>query len=127
MTSAVDLRLLADVNISPVTVKALQEADWDIVRVTDDLPADTPDLTILKHARRTGRTIVTQDLDFSDLLVLEERDQPSLVTVRISDPSPEVITRRLLAVLPKIQEDLEEGVAVTINDQSTRIRTLPIS
>ncbi|MEH1831469.1 MAG: DUF5615 family PIN-like protein [Nostoc sp.] len=47
-----DIKLLADMNISPQTVAALQGEGWDIIRVSDVLPATTSDLEILEFARR---------------------------------------------------------------------------
>lgn len=127
MSSESELRLLADVNISPLTVEALREAGWNAIRITDERPADTADARILQFARREKRIVVTQDLDFSDLVALGGHEQPSLITIRVSDPAPETVTSRLLSVLPRIQEDLRTGVAVTIDDESIRVRFLPIS
>ncbi|WP_298915798.1 DUF5615 family PIN-like protein [uncultured Nostoc sp.] len=45
------MKLLADMNISPQTVAALQGEGWDIIRVSDVLPATTSDLKILEFAR----------------------------------------------------------------------------
>ena len=127
MTSNPEFRLLADVNISPLTVESLRSAGWNAVRVTDDLPPDTPDAEILRFARQQERIIITQDLDFSDLLALGGHTHPSLITVRVSDPAPQIVSDRLLSVLPHIQEDLRTGAAVTVDDESIRVRLLPIS
>lgn len=59
------LRLLADMNISPQTVEALQREGWDIIRVSQELPADASDEEILEFARQAERVVVTQDLDTS--------------------------------------------------------------
>ena len=76
------LRLLADMNISPKTVDALRQRGWDIIRVSEILPMDAEDEEILDLARREGRVVITQDLDFSALLALGGYDRPSLVTFR---------------------------------------------
>ena len=120
------LRLLADMNISPITVQALTEAGWDTIRVSARLPDDSSDETILSYAADEDRVVCTQDLDVSDLLALTGRDRPSLVTVRISNPAPEIVTSRLLRVLPTVVDDLEEGCVVTIEEETVRVRTLPI-
>lgn len=41
------LRFLADMNLSPMTVAALQQEGWDIVRVSALLPATASDAEIL--------------------------------------------------------------------------------
>jgi len=59
------LRLLANMNISPDTVDALEGQGWDIIRVPQILPINAPDLEVLQYARREEMVLITQDLDFS--------------------------------------------------------------
>ena len=121
-----NLRFLADVHISPLTVAALKLQGYDILRSTDLLLATAADVDILELARVEGRIIITQDLDFSMLIAVGKYNQPSLVTLRLSSAKPDVITQRLLEVLPQLEEELTQGSALTIDDNSVRIRKLPI-
>ena len=50
-----NLRFLADVHISPLTVAALKLHGYDILRSTDLLPATAADIDILELARVEGR------------------------------------------------------------------------
>jgi len=120
------LRLLANRTISPKTVEALQQHGWDILRVSQVSPVNASDQEILELARREGRVVVTQDLDFSALLALGGYHHPSLITLRLGVSDPEMMTRRLLEVLPRLEERLEEGCAVTIEEIAVRIRRLPV-
>lgn len=120
------MRLIADVHISPLTVAALKVQGYDIVRTTDLLPATAADAEILELARVQGRVILTQDLDFSMLVALGNYGLPSLITLRLSSVKPDLVTQKLLDVLPTVETELTEGAAVTINDDSVRIRKLPI-
>jgi len=120
------VRILVDMNISPTTVDALRQAGWDALRVSECLPVNAPDGEILEMARREGRVLITQDLDFSALLALSGYTQPSLITLRLSTSDPETIGSKLLALLPTFQERLTGGVAITVDDASVRIRGLPI-
>ena len=121
-----NLRFLADVHISPLTVAALKFQGYDILRSTDLLPATAADIDILELARVEGRIIITQDLDFSMLIAVGKYNQPSLVTLRLSSAKPDAIAQRLLEVLPQLEEELTQGSALTIDDNSVRIRKLPI-
>ena len=121
------LRFLVDMNLSPKTVTNLQQQGWDVLRVSQVLPMDAEDSEILKFAHQQNRVIITQDLDFSSLLALGGYEKPSLITFRLSVPDPETITRKLLEILPHIENRLAQGCAVTINDRNVRIRPLPIS
>jgi predicted nuclease of predicted toxin-antitoxin system len=119
-------RFLAGMNISPKTVQALRQQGWDIVRVPELLPVNSTDAEILDFARHEQRVVVTQDLDFSALLALGGHDRPSLVTLRLSVSDPETVTRRLLEVLPRTEQMLQEGCVVTVDEVSVRVRKLPI-
>ncbi len=70
------LKLLADMNLSPLTVAALKADGYDIARVSSLLPATTADSVILHLARQQEMVIVTQDLDFSTLLASGISHQP---------------------------------------------------
>lgn len=120
------LRFLADMNISPKTVRLLREQGWDILRVSEVLPASAKDLEVLAFARQERRVVITQDLDFSVLLALSGCSHPSLVTLRLPFPEPETVIRRLLEVIPQVESFLLRGCAVTVEESAIRIRRLPI-
>lgn len=120
------MRLLADMNISPLTVERLRGQGFDIVRVKEILPANAPDRIVLELARSEGRVLISQDLDFSRMLALENRTSPSLITIRMTNCDPESIAERLLMVFPVIGDRLASGYAVTVNDHNIRLRPLPI-
>ncbi|MBU6228698.1 MAG: DUF5615 family PIN-like protein [Synechococcales bacterium] len=120
------LRLLADVHISPLTVEALRSQGYDIVHTIDVLPATASDAEILELARVEGKVVLTQDLDFSMLVALSNYGLPSLITLRLSSAKPDVVAQRLLDVLPTMEIELTEGAAITISDDSVRVRKLPI-
>jgi predicted nuclease of predicted toxin-antitoxin system len=120
------LRFIADMNLSPLTVDALAAEGVDIVRVSSLLPANASDENILGLARQQGCVVITQDMDFSALLALGGYDQPSLVTLRLLNTDPDVVTQRLRQVLPQVEAALRCGCAVTVEDHAVRVRQLPI-
>ncbi len=120
------IRLLADVHISPKTVADLQKQGYEIMRSSEFLPANAPDINILEFARTENWVVLTQDLDFSMLVALSRYSQPSLITLCLSSAKPDIVTQKLLEVLPQIEEALQEGSAITIQDESIRIRKLPV-
>jgi len=64
------MRLLADMHISPLTVEALRTWGHDVVRVNEVMAADAADEQIVELALQQRRTILTQDLDFSEIIAL---------------------------------------------------------
>lgn len=119
------LHFLTDMNISPQTVRVLQDCGYSIIRVSEILPANSADLQILSRAKQDHLIVVTQDLDFSTLVALGGQIVPSLVTIRMSDSSPEKVAERLLQVLPEIKEILPLGYSIIIADTHHRLRKLP--
>ncbi len=120
------LRFIADMNVSPKTVHDLQVQGWNIIRLPQVLPINTADADILVWARQENRVIITHDLDFSQLVALSGYRYPSLITLRLSTAEPDWVTQRLLEILPDVEELLDNGGAVTIEDDKMRVRQLPI-
>jgi len=120
-------RLLADLNISPLTVALLRHEGWDIARTSEFLPATATDEELLVLARKDRRAIITHDLDFSALLALQGHSQPSLITLRLASGDPVDVARRLIAVTMVLAEALSQPCAVTIEDLKVRVRELPIA
>jgi predicted nuclease of predicted toxin-antitoxin system len=124
MTST--LHFVADMNLSPLTVNALRKDGWDIVRVSGFIPVDATDDEILVWARGQNRILITQDLDFSTLLAVKGFSRPSLITLRLSNTDPDMVTSRLKSIIALVGPALREGSAVTVDDRNVRIRRLPI-
>lgn len=120
------MRFIADMNISPLTVQALRVAGYDICRVSEILPQTASDHTILTYARNHDYVIITQDLDFSALLAIGRHAKPSVISLRISSADPSNVTEKLLSVMPRYDMELNQGCAISVEDNFCRIRTLPI-
>ena len=120
------LRYLADMNLSPQTVHALQTDGIDIIRVSEVLAVTTKDIDILVYARQEKRVIITQDLDFSTLVAIGGYAEPSLVTLRLVTSDPITVTQLLRRILPQVATALQEGSAITVDERTVRIRSLPI-
>ena len=52
-----NLRFLADMNISPLTVAHLKDRRWDILRVSEVMDQSTKDLVILGYAREYDKIL----------------------------------------------------------------------
>jgi len=121
------MRLLADLHISPSTVSFLRSHGHDILRATSVLPPTADDTDIIAYAAQESRTIITQDLDFSAIIALTRSSAPSLISLRLSSSRIEYVNAVLLKILPTLEQDVLDGMIVTIEDSRVRRRTLPIS
>lgn len=120
-----DVKFIADVNISPITISSLNEAGYDIRRVTKFLPPNSSDVEIINLAVKMDFTIITQDLDFSDLIAQSTLTKPSLITIRTENPSPINVTNILLNLFPLIEDDLKIGSLISVNEKNYRVRRIP--
>lgn len=120
------MQFLADMNISPKTVEALRQYGWDIIRVSQFLSVNASDQEILEYARQEDRIVITQDLDFSMLLALGGYNRPSLITLRLVVSDPDVVTCKLLEIVPRFEQISQEGCTLTIEDVVVRVHKLPI-
>jgi predicted nuclease of predicted toxin-antitoxin system len=121
------MKLLADLHISPRTVTYLKSLHHDVVRVSDIMPVTSSDEQIVSWAREQGRVILTQDLDFTNIIALSGQTTPSLITLRLSSSRIEYVNERLSRILPEIEIPIDTGLLVTVDDESIRKRTLPVA
>jgi predicted nuclease of predicted toxin-antitoxin system len=120
------MKLLADLHISPRTVAFLRTLGHEVVRADAILAKTASDEEILAAARDSGRSVLTQDLDFSAIVALSGARTPSLITLRLGSSRVEHVNEVLERVLPQIEEDLVRGSAVTVEEGAIRRRALPI-
>jgi len=117
---------LANMNISPITVEALRNHGWDIIRVSEVMDEKSKDIDVLVYAQKQNKVVITQDLDFSQILALRGYAKPSLINLRLENASPDFVTARIIDVVSSMEKELEEGVVVTVDETSARYKNLPI-
>jgi len=121
------MRLLADMHIAPRTVDHLRALGHDILRISELLPPTASDAVIVSRAGEEGRTVLTQDLDFSAIVALGGLTAPSLIVLRLASSRIEHVNAVLERTLPGLERDVLEGVVVTIEEDRIRRRRLPVS
>ena len=94
--------------------------------MSDVLSGSARDRDILSFARDRTLILITQDLDFSALLAVSGHTRPSVITLRLEEPRPHLVTLRLVEVIAALGSQLEEGVVASVDKSSVRYRTLPI-
>jgi len=120
------VRFLADMNISPRTVRILTDAGYDVVRVGDVMSPSASDAAVLAYARRSARVVITQDMDFSALLALSGHASPSVISLRLSSADPAGVAARLVSVMSRYETELTQGCAISVGDDVSRLRRLPV-
>lgn len=121
------MKFIADIHISYLTVLELQASGYQIDKITRYIAADANDLEIIQLALREQAIIVTQDLDFSSLIAQSGLGRPSIISLRIGNAKPSVVSKLLKEVIPLIEKALIDGAIVSVDENSFRIRKLPIN
>ncbi|MFN6565616.1 DUF5615 family PIN-like protein [Dendronalium sp. ChiSLP03b] len=120
------MKFLADMGISLRTVFWLRSGGYDVVHLRDEGLQKLPDDEILIKARTEGRILLSIDLDFAQLLAVSRDSLPSVILFRLGNENYDAINERLMQVLRECQEDLEVGAIISVNNETFRVRRLPI-
>jgi hypothetical protein len=81
----------------------------------------------LEFARQHTFVLVSKDTDFGEPLARQCTGAPSFVLVRTYEPmTPNDQTAVLVANLPRLYDDLDQGAIVMIERSRRRVRRLPV-
>ena len=120
------MRFLADMGISPATVRDLREQGYPAIHLMEEDLARLADAQILLKARREQRIVLTSDLDFGELLAAGQYELPSVIIFRLQDMRPGNVNRHLKQILSQHAASLERGAVLSVTERRTRVRALPI-
>lgn len=116
------MKFKIDENLPIEVANLLDEAGHDAMTVSDQYLVGSPDTDIASICQREDRTLVTLDLDFSDIRVYPPDEFPGLVVLRLRrQDKPRVLTliRRIIPVLS--QEPLNQHLWI-VDENKIRIR-----
>jgi predicted nuclease of predicted toxin-antitoxin system len=98
----------------------------DAKRLLEENLERLPDLDILEKARLERSIVLTNDLDFGDLLAASGAGLPSVILLRLDDMRPDNVNRYLSTVINRYAGELDKGAIISVSDQNIRVRRLPI-
>ncbi|WP_119071550.1 DUF5615 family PIN-like protein [Aggregatilinea lenta] len=120
------MKFLADMAIAQSTVTWLREQGHAVMHVRDEGMQRADDTAILAKAHAEDQIVLTLDLDFGYLMAASGAALPSVIIFRLGNETANVITKRLEDVLTCCEADLLTGSIIAVDDETVRVRQLPI-
>jgi predicted nuclease of predicted toxin-antitoxin system len=120
------MNVLVDMNLSPALCDVLARHGHDALHWSSVGNPRASDAEIMTWARAHGCVVLTHDLDFGTLLALTKARGPSVIQVRTQDVTPQHLELLLIPLLKDVQQTLEAGALVTVDEGRSRIRVLPL-
>lgn len=120
------MKFLADMGISPRVVDELRQKGHDAVHLAEQGLNRMVDGDILQKARQENRIVLTNDLDFGELLAASRGNLPSVITFRLKDMRPLNVGKHLFSIINQQAGALDQGVIISVTEKKIRIRNLPI-
>jgi len=123
------MRLLVDMNLTPRWVRFLRSVGHEAVHWSSVGSITAKDSEICNYARQYAYVILTNDLDFPQILAYTRGSSPSpsVVLLRGEPLAPEVCGSAHLGALQDCEAELNQGAIVTLDwSDKPRARVLPL-
>jgi predicted nuclease of predicted toxin-antitoxin system len=121
------MKFLIDNALSPILVKGLKEHGFDALHVRDIGMATASDDKNFEYALKQDRILISADTDFGTLLAFRESSKPSFILLRQTEKRPSSQLKLLLSHIADLENDLNSGAVIVLEDNRIRIRKFPIS
>lgn len=116
------MKFKADENLPVEVVDLLRQEGHDALSVTDQQLAGYPDVDVAAVCRAEERTLVTLDLDFSDIRAYPPADYPGIVVLRPGLQTMSSILRLMTRAVRLLDTEPLAGRLWIVGEQQVRIR-----
>jgi predicted nuclease of predicted toxin-antitoxin system len=116
------MRFKIDENLHEEVAGLLRRNGHDAVSVYDQRMQGRPDEDVAAVCRREGRVIVTQDLDFSNIIAFPPEEYAGIIVFRLHEPSRPSALAAMRRLLPLLASQSLSGCLWTVDDAGVRIR-----
>jgi len=120
------MNVLLDQNLPLRAAHLLRELGYDAIHTEEIGHERTTDTGLFPLALAQGRCIATMDKDFPAIVATRNLQAPSIILFRLKDPDEFETCEVIHRVCTLHAESLLAGSIVTVDNDSIRIRTLPI-
>ena len=120
------MRFLADMGVDIRVVNWLRTKRHDVIHLQEQGLQKSPDQEIFLKAWMKGRILITFDLDFGEIIALSPGSIISVILFQLNDTRALEMIDRLSAVLSADAKALKKGAIILVDNDSHRVRSLPI-
>lgn len=84
------LRFLADHCVPNSVIQTLREANYEVLRVKDVLPVESPDARVIAKAQEIGAILLSLNGDFADIVTYPPGSYKGIVALQVRN-HPEIL------------------------------------
>jgi predicted nuclease of predicted toxin-antitoxin system len=111
-----------DENLPVDLAQLLSELGHDTKTVKDQLLRGANDRVLLERCDEEKRTLVTLDIDFSDIRAYPPGDHEGIIVLRIGNQSKKHVLQVFKRILPLIAQEPIKGRLWIVEENAVRIR-----
>ena len=119
------MKFRIDMPLSPELAVWLRASGHDAVHAGVIGLHRAKDIEIMRRAALDGRTVVTADLDYPQLLAISKASEPSVILFRDGDWSEAAVIARMTDLLAALPEEAITQSTIVVERQRIR-RRLPL-
>lgn len=116
------MRFKIDENLPVDFAVILRAEGHDAMTVLEEALGGAADNVIMEHSIREDRTLVTLDLDFSDMSNHPPEHTPGIVVFRVHRQDIPYLTANLRRVMPLLKQEALKGHLWIVEENRVRIR-----
>jgi predicted nuclease of predicted toxin-antitoxin system len=116
------MRIKLDENLPQSLQPLLDALGHDVDTVVSEGLSGRDDAAVWSAAQESGRFLVTQDLDFSDVRALAPGTHCGLLVVRLAEPGRQALAARIEAAFRGEDVETWRGCFAVLTDRKLRLR-----
>ncbi len=116
------MRFLTDENLPRIAVELLRELGHDVLDIREASMGGASDLQVAEVAMEEQRILVTQDLDFANILQYPPDEYAGIVVLRVPRPTQHRVTETLRGFLSVVDAKMIHSALVIVEPGSYRVR-----
>jgi predicted nuclease of predicted toxin-antitoxin system len=116
------MQFKVDENLHGELAGLLRQHGHDAVTVYDQHMQGAPDQNVAAICRQERRAVITQDLDFSNILAYPPQDYAGIIVLRLHDQSRPSVVKTVSRLIPLFATETLVGSLWVVDEIGMRVR-----